>query len=654
MDLTSYFRDKEYLKGKIFVALVEDNKDPKHLGRIKARTQSILEDIPVDHLPWASPYKDLVGKDFKVPATGKIVNIIYPGGNIYEPHYIYSENYNINLQNKLKDLGDDEYLNFVALLFDHVTQVYSDDTGLNMDYMHNRMTIGKTNIDIHLKDNDQILNLGNEKASESAVLGDHFMKWMDDLVQTLLTPTTLTGNLGAPILKPQLDQVLTKYQALRPTFLSNSVKIVDNNKCLTSQFDKKRKETPTLDDSTALNNQKPLDSVKVSQQAKDDIKDQRKKDLTNQENNKPNPKDVTASGTSTIEEDEKNVSWSIGTNDLKFNENLTIKQALETPPEIQPSEIISDNIIADNATVDQPTGSEYEQQEQDKQDNIDKKLNEDPYGDFWSGYSTNSTFNPDIPRENPEYGSYVSSDDKPSGIGSPESFKPSTLPKNFTDKKARGLIASIIKAMRKKNYIIYLKPYQINMVGIRAPINTNINKFNDWMVLFWWEKDGDNNQENCKYKLYRITTVPGINARTGKDPMAPDGSGWLIESQFVDMYKFGYFNIGSKTQVFDTLVTNKPVQKVYRSKYNSAAILTSYKQQGPYDAGMFVHRSSYAKSGSADSINIGKWSYGCQVFAILDNFLEFYSILNTSKQKTGKSSFTYTILAESDVNTTIQ
>ena len=114
MDLTSYFRDKEYLKGKIFVALVEDNKDPKHLGRIKARTQSILEDIPVDHLPWASPYKDLVGKDFKVPATGKIVNIIYPGGNIYEPHYIYSENYNINLQNKLKDLGDDEYLNFVA------------------------------------------------------------------------------------------------------------------------------------------------------------------------------------------------------------------------------------------------------------------------------------------------------------------------------------------------------------------------------------------------------------------------------------------------------------------------------------------------------------------------------------------------------------
>jgi len=127
-------KNSEYLKNKIFVGFVEDNLDEKRKGRVKVRVQGVFNDIEADHIPWASPFRSLDGKSFSVPAVGKIVNVVFPQGNLYEPEYIYSENYNINLQDKLDDMSDKEYKNFVALLFDHKTQIYSDDTNLRLDY----------------------------------------------------------------------------------------------------------------------------------------------------------------------------------------------------------------------------------------------------------------------------------------------------------------------------------------------------------------------------------------------------------------------------------------------------------------------------------------------------------------------------------------
>ena len=51
---------------------------------------------------------------------------------------------------------------------------------------------------------------------------------VDKFVNTLLNPTSLVGNLGATVLKPEVDQTLTEYQTLRDTFLSKNVNIVDN------------------------------------------------------------------------------------------------------------------------------------------------------------------------------------------------------------------------------------------------------------------------------------------------------------------------------------------------------------------------------------------------------------------------------------------
>ena len=90
------------LNNKTFIGFIEDNKDPKKMGRCKVRVPSIFtSEIPTADIPWAMPFKDLNGNQFNAPEIGKVVSIIFNNGNKYKPEFIYAEHYNINLENKL-------------------------------------------------------------------------------------------------------------------------------------------------------------------------------------------------------------------------------------------------------------------------------------------------------------------------------------------------------------------------------------------------------------------------------------------------------------------------------------------------------------------------------------------------------------------------
>ena len=67
----------ERISNKLYVGIVEDNKDPKHLGRVKVRVQTIFDNIPTADIPWAMPYKDVNGNSFNMPEIGKVVGIIF-------------------------------------------------------------------------------------------------------------------------------------------------------------------------------------------------------------------------------------------------------------------------------------------------------------------------------------------------------------------------------------------------------------------------------------------------------------------------------------------------------------------------------------------------------------------------------------------------
>ena len=263
---------------KLWVGIVEDNKDPDRQGRIKVRVQSIFDDIPIEDIPWANPIKTLSSRSYEMPAIGKIVSVFFPNDNIYEPYYMYAEHYNVNLKNKLSDLSEDEYVNFVAIVFDHKTKIYSDDTNLTMDYLYNKITIDNDNINLELKDNQRKVNIGCATASQQAVLGNHFFDWFDKFVNKLVQPTSLIGNSGAAILKPEIDLLLVEYQTLRETFLSDHVNIVDDFKVDKLQM---KYNSPIVDDGIKINNLSIVNNPPNadSQTLSDRIKEQKDKEL---------------------------------------------------------------------------------------------------------------------------------------------------------------------------------------------------------------------------------------------------------------------------------------------------------------------------------------------------------------------------------------
>lgn len=216
------------LVGKKYIGIVEDNNDPKRLGRCRVRVPFSYNEIPTDGIPWASPYIEPNGKSFNVPAIGKVVNVIFSNGDLYMPYYYSAEKYNINLQDKLETISDDEYRNFTALLFDHRTRIYSDKEALTMDYLLNRVRIDKSSINLELSNNRGRVNLGTNNADQQAVLGNNFiMDWLFDFLKILAKPTSLVGNSGSPIVKPELDIHIQKYLANPKKFLSDYVYVAD-------------------------------------------------------------------------------------------------------------------------------------------------------------------------------------------------------------------------------------------------------------------------------------------------------------------------------------------------------------------------------------------------------------------------------------------
>jgi LAS superfamily LD-carboxypeptidase LdcB len=225
----------ERISNKLYVGVVEDNSDPKHLGRVRVRVQTIFDNIPTSDIPWAMPYKDVNGNVFNMPEVGKVVGVIFNSGTIYKPEYIYAEHYNINLENKLSSLSDDDYISFKAVLFDQSTQIWRTKTdGLKIDHEYSNINLDSNgNINLNARDNNSKVNIGSSDASEAAILGTTFLEWFDQVVQLLLTNAALLSG-GSPVTcSPDLTNLLTEYQNSKELkYLSNNVWINENGEIL--------------------------------------------------------------------------------------------------------------------------------------------------------------------------------------------------------------------------------------------------------------------------------------------------------------------------------------------------------------------------------------------------------------------------------------
>ena len=76
---------KKVQVGKTYVGVVEDNQDPKKEGRVRIRVMDVFDDLKLEDIPWATPWKDLNGNEFSVPDKGKVVITVFDQGDVYKP-----------------------------------------------------------------------------------------------------------------------------------------------------------------------------------------------------------------------------------------------------------------------------------------------------------------------------------------------------------------------------------------------------------------------------------------------------------------------------------------------------------------------------------------------------------------------------------------
>jgi hypothetical protein len=181
--------------------------------------------------------------------------------------------------------------------------------------------------------------------------------------------------------------------------------------------------------------------------------------------------------------------------------------------------------------------------------------------------------------------------------------------------------------LQKKGYRIFLRPFELNIIGVRTD-NVKPNTFDDAIYVFF-----NNSQGKLIEHKFAATTDPGTYWL--KNPMNPQGTAILKEGQYI-----GGYALGMHRGKYMALVQKRPVT-VMRD-YDRNAVLDFLN--GKEDKGLFginIHRAS--ETGTTKTVD--HHSAGCQVFASATDYILFLSLCERHKQLYGNE-FTYTLIDE--------
>ena len=168
--------------------------------------------------------------------------------------------------------------------------------------------------------------------------------------------------------------------------------------------------------------------------------------------------------------------------------------------------------------------------------------------------------------------------------------------------------------------------YNLNIIGVRKHLGT-ANKFDDTLVVIYkkwglWQE-----------KRYAITTDPGIYWL--HFPMRVEGTAILVHNK---QYR-GAWRLAKHRGVYTALCQRKPVQ-VFRDNDKDSIhdMEPDNIHEGLY--GINIHKAG------RHSTAVNKWSAGCQVFAIDEDFDEFIDLCKMQEKMLIAETFTYTLLME--------
>lgn len=185
-----------------------------------------------------------------------------------------------------------------------------------------------------------------------------------------------------------------------------------------------------------------------------------------------------------------------------------------------------------------------------------------------------------------------------------------------------GRIASIFS---QRGYRLKVRPYELNIMGIRSPENKS-NSFDDEIHVFY-----KNDQNKWEYHIFKATTDPGTYWL--QNPMSPQGTAILAQGQYEGAYQVGYHQ-----NKYLALVQRGPVTVI--RDYDRNALLDFFngrKERGLF--GINIHRA--LAQGKTKTID--RFSAGCQVFSNAEDFARFLVMCDKHKKLYGNK-FTYTLI----------
>jgi hypothetical protein len=185
---------------------------------------------------------------------------------------------------------------------------------------------------------------------------------------------------------------------------------------------------------------------------------------------------------------------------------------------------------------------------------------------------------------------------------------------------------TLYHALEQRGYRIAMRPFELNIIGIRS--NTSVpNVFNDSInVLFT-----DNTGRLASFS-WMATTDPGTYWL--KSPMNPQGTAILKPGQYV-----GSHALGMHRGKYLALVQVRPLTVIRDfNRDGKADYSTGREETGLF--GINIHRA--LASGTTKTID--NFSAGCQVFANAEDFSVFLQLAERHKNLYGNS-FTYTLLS---------
>jgi len=202
----------------------------------------------------------------------------------------------------------------------------------------------------------------------------------------------------------------------------------------------------------------------------------------------------------------------------------------------------------------------------------------------------------------------------------------------------KGLQAEIManvyrEVLEKKGYAFFdrNKSYNLNIIGVRRVENAIPNTFDDTIVVVY--RDG---AKQWQVFTANITTDPGRYWLM--NPSNVNGTAILVPNQYRGVYKKDLHQ-----GKYEALCQRGGEVEVYRDGDRDPNHDMSGKTVESGFFGINIHKAGRA------SVQVDKWSAGCQVFANSADFAEFMDLAEEAEKRYGNS-FTYTLLLETDFN----